>query len=81
MILRHGKPAAAIVPVAAALPPKRRRARAQSLKGIQRSVQAFVDEFSAAEPKTSAVEDLRRGRPDREIMQRASLVGARTLEP
>ncbi len=62
MILRHGKPVAAIVPVAAALPPKRRRTHAQSLRTVQRSVRAFVEEFSAAEPTVSAVEDLRRGR-------------------
>ena len=56
MILRHGKPAAIIVPVPAA--PTRRRARALSDREVQSSVRAFVEEFSAAEPGVSAVEDL-----------------------
>lgn len=60
LILRHGKPAAAIVPVAVAAP-KRMRAR-QSDDEVQRSVAAFVDEFSRAEPEISAVEDLVQGR-------------------
>ena len=62
MILRHGKPVAAIVPVAATLPPKRRRTRAQNLRTVRSSVRTFVEEFSAAAPTVSAVEDLRRGR-------------------
>jgi prevent-host-death family protein len=57
MILRHGKPAAAIVPVEVAAP-KPRRPRALSGDEVRRSVDAFVDEFSAAEPLVSAVEDL-----------------------
>ena len=61
VILRHGKPAAAIVPVDVALAPKR-RVRAQSAKTTRRSVRAFIAEFSETEPRTSAVEDLRRGR-------------------
>ena len=62
VILRHGKPAAAIVPVDVAVPPKPRRARALSAKAAERSVRGFVEEFSAVEPKTSAVEDLLQGR-------------------
>jgi len=61
VILRHGKPAAAIVPVDVALPPKP-RAGPLSAKTARRSLCAFIEEFSAADPKTSAVEDLRRGR-------------------
>jgi prevent-host-death family protein len=57
VILRHGKPAAAIVPVDVATP-KRPRARVLSDDEVQRSVSAFVEEFSAAEPYRSAVEDL-----------------------
>ena len=60
LILRHGKPAAAIVPVDVALPKRRRPS--QSDEDARRSLQAFVDEFSAAEPETSAVEDLLQGR-------------------
>ncbi|MCC6765980.1 MAG: type II toxin-antitoxin system Phd/YefM family antitoxin [Deltaproteobacteria bacterium] len=61
LILRHGKPAAAIVPVDVAFPPapKRRRGRPAT---VRRSIRTFVDEFSAFEPGVSAVEDLRRGR-------------------
>jgi prevent-host-death family protein len=61
VILRHGKPAAAIVPVDVAAP-KRRRAKALSDEEVRRSVQAFIDEFSAAEPSVSAVDDLIAGR-------------------
>ena len=61
VILRHGKPAAAIVPVEVALPPKR-RARPLGSKAALRSVRVFIEEFSSADPKTSAVEDLLRGR-------------------
>jgi prevent-host-death family protein len=60
LILRHGKPAAAIVPVDVAAP--RRRRPPQSDEDARRSVQTFVDEFSAAEPDISAVEDLLLGR-------------------
>jgi prevent-host-death family protein len=60
LILRHGKPAAAIVPVDVASPKRKRRV--QSAEQVQRSVQAFVDHFSAAEPDLSAVEDLLQGR-------------------
>jgi prevent-host-death family protein len=57
MILRHGKPAAAIVPVGVAAP-ARKRAKTLSDEEVRRSVDAFVEEFSAAEPGVSAVEDL-----------------------
>jgi prevent-host-death family protein len=57
VILRHGKPAAALVPVHLAAP-KRRRAKDLSDDEVRRSVQAFVKEFSATEPYVSAVEDL-----------------------
>ena len=61
LILRHGKPAAAIVPVDVAAPKKSPRPL-MSHEHAERSVLAFVDEFSAAEPEVSAVEDLRQGR-------------------
>ncbi|MBI5538100.1 MAG: type II toxin-antitoxin system Phd/YefM family antitoxin [Deltaproteobacteria bacterium] len=55
LILRHGKPAAAIVPVDVASPaPAKPRGRAESA----RSLAAFIDEFSAADPTVSAVDDL-----------------------
>jgi prevent-host-death family protein len=53
MILRHGKPAAAIVPVGVAAP-ARKRAKVLSDDEVRRS----VDAFGAAEPDVSAVEDL-----------------------
>jgi len=62
VILRHGKPAAAIVPVGVAIPPPQRRTRSTSLKDAQRSIRVFIEEFSAADPLTSAVADLVRGR-------------------
>lgn len=58
LILRHGKPAAAIGPVAV---PKRTRAR-RSDEEMQRTIAAFIEEFSGAEPEVSAVEDLLQGR-------------------
>ncbi|MDP9148742.1 MAG: type II toxin-antitoxin system Phd/YefM family antitoxin [Myxococcota bacterium] len=61
LILRHGKPAAAIVPVEVAAP-MRKRSTPTSDEDAERSVHAFVDEFSATEPQTSAVEDLLQGR-------------------
>lgn len=57
VILRHGKPAAAIVPVSVARP-KRRRALAE--RDVVSSVNAFVDDFSEGEG--SAVRDLIDGR-------------------
>ncbi len=61
MILRHGKPAAALVPVAVAMPQSPAIHR-MSKRAAERSVQAFVDEFSATEPGVSAVADLISGR-------------------
>jgi prevent-host-death family protein len=62
VILRHGKPAAAIAPVDVAIPPKPRRTRASNPKTVERSVRRFIGEFSAAEPGISAVENIQRGR-------------------
>jgi prevent-host-death family protein len=61
LILRHGKPAAAIVPVDLAQPAKATRKVSPS-KTTRPSVRRFIEEFSAAAPTVSAVEDLRRGR-------------------
>lgn len=57
VILRHGKPVAAIVPVSVAAP-ERRRGKALSDDEVRRSLDAFIQEFSAADPSVSAVEDL-----------------------
>jgi prevent-host-death family protein len=62
IILRHGKPAAAIVPVDVATPQPPPAKPAMDEKAARRSVEAFIAEFSAAEPDVSAVEDLRAGR-------------------
>jgi len=62
VILRHGKPAAAVVPVDVAVPPKPRRALPMTPKAAERSLRRFVEEFSRSEPTTSAVEDLLQGR-------------------
>jgi prevent-host-death family protein len=61
IILRHGKPAAALVPVHVALP-KAARAKPLPAAEAERSVRAFIEEFSAAEPDVSAVADLIAGR-------------------
>jgi prevent-host-death family protein len=61
LILRHGKPAAAIVPVDVARPAKAVH-KASPTNATRASVRRFVAEFSNAQPKVSAVEDLRRGR-------------------
>lgn len=61
IILRHGKPAAAIVPVDAAQPKVRRRPPMTKQEATQ-SVRAFIDEFSAADASDSAVQDLIQGR-------------------
>ena len=62
LILRHGKPAAAIVPVSVAAP-KRRRAKPLGEEEARRSVAAFVTEFSAVDPRASR--RARAGRDDR----------------
>jgi prevent-host-death family protein len=59
LILKRGKPAAAIVPVEVATPERTRRL---TLKEAEESVRAFVNEFSSAEPDVSAVEELQRSR-------------------
>ena len=61
LILRHGKPAAALVPIDVAVP-KRRRPKVLGDDEALRSVEAFIAEFSATEPSVSAVEDLLKGR-------------------
>lgn len=59
VILRHGKPAAAIVPVDVAVP---KAPPPKPTADTEKSVAGFVAEFSAADPDTSAVEDLLRSR-------------------
>ena len=59
VILRHGKPAAAIVPLKVAVP---KSPPPRPTADTERSVAAFVAEFSAAEPEASGVEDLLRSR-------------------
>ncbi len=61
IILRHGKPAAAIVPVSVAISPRKPRPRMTEAE-VEQSIQAFVDEFSATEPEVSAVNELLAGR-------------------
>jgi prevent-host-death family protein len=61
LILRHGKPAAALVPVDVAQPPAPRRKRQSTLEAT-RSVREFVEEFSAAQPDVSSVDELLRDR-------------------
>ena len=63
VILRHGRPVAAVVPVEVALAPAPSSVRARPAPAAAaRRVKRFVDEFSAAEPDVSAVADLRAGR-------------------
>lgn len=57
VILRHGKPAAAIVPVEVAMP-RRRRRTPLSDDEARRRVRAVIDELSRLDPGVSAVEDL-----------------------
>jgi prevent-host-death family protein len=61
VILRHGKPAAAIVPVDVAVP-KRRRQPHMTQAEAEKSIQAYIAEFSASDPDSSAVDDLLAGR-------------------
>ena len=61
VILRHGKPAAAIVPVEVALPKRSQPPRMTQAK-LAASIQAYIAEFSASEAETSAVDDLLAGR-------------------
>jgi prevent-host-death family protein len=62
LILRHGKPAAAIVPVDVATPKPAPVRTVMTEEEARRSVAAFITAFSACEPDVSAVEDLRAGR-------------------
>jgi prevent-host-death family protein len=61
IILRHGKPAAAIVPVKVARPASA-RVKPKPTAEVIKSVQEFVDAFSSTEPRVSAVADLLIGR-------------------
>lgn len=59
IILRHGKPVAAIVPIGVV---RRKRARPLDEDEARKSVKEFIRELSASEPNVSAVDDLLRGR-------------------
>jgi prevent-host-death family protein len=59
VILRHGKPAAALVPFGVVA---EKRRRPMPREEAEKSVLAFVEEFSSAEPSVSAVEDVMRSR-------------------
>jgi prevent-host-death family protein len=54
LILRHGKPAAAIVPVDVAIPPRRHLSDAE--------IEKLFAELGEASPQVSAVDDLLSGR-------------------
>jgi prevent-host-death family protein len=62
VILRHGKPAAMLTPI----PPRAANAKASATKlsdrDVEKSVRAFIKEFSATDPDASAVDDLIAGR-------------------
>ena len=62
LILRHGKPAAAIVPVDVATPKPRPARRPMDPRAARQSVEDFIAEFSAVDPAVSAVDDLLAGR-------------------
>jgi prevent-host-death family protein len=61
IILRDGKPVAAIVPLDVAMPPSPPRPR-HLMPDVKRSVREFVTEFSRSEPEVSAVDELLRER-------------------
>jgi antitoxin YefM len=61
LILRHGKPAAAIVPVDVATPKRAARRRMSDEEATQ-SIGRFIRELSKASSEPSAVEDLLAGR-------------------
>ncbi len=61
LILRHGKPAAAIVPVSKAILQTRQKPKAKP-QALKESLLSFIEEFSSLEPGVSAIEDLIRGR-------------------
>jgi prevent-host-death family protein len=62
LIVRHGMPAAAIVPIDVATPKPRPVRRVMTEAAARRSLDASIAEFGACEPDVSAVEDLRAGR-------------------
>ena len=62
LILRHGKPAAAIVPVEVATKPKKKKRKKRTAEEIRKSYDEFKAYFSALEPEVSAVDDLIMGR-------------------
>ncbi|HEY2515256.1 MAG TPA: type II toxin-antitoxin system Phd/YefM family antitoxin [Polyangiaceae bacterium] len=62
LILRDGKPVAAIVPVDVATRKPTAARPVMSEDEARRSVEAFIAAFSACEPDVSAVEALRAGR-------------------
>ncbi len=59
IIMRHGKPVAALVPIGVV---RKKRARPLDAAEALNSVGAFIKEMSAASPDESAVDDLLRGR-------------------
>ena len=59
IIMRHGKPVAALVPIGVV---QKKRARPLDESDAEKSVDAFVRKLSACEPEVSAVDDLIRGR-------------------
>lgn len=56
IVLRHGKPAAAIVPVDVAAPKRAKPTMTEA--EAARSIKRFVQELSEAQPDVSAVDDL-----------------------
>lgn len=59
IIMRHGKPVAALVPIGVV---RKKRARPLDPAEVLNSVGAFIKEMSATSPDESAVDDLLRGR-------------------
>jgi prevent-host-death family protein len=60
IIMRHGKPVAALVPIGVVA--RKRRAKPLDEDESEKSVDTFIRKFSACEPGVSAVDDLIRGR-------------------
>lgn len=60
LILRHGKPAAAIVPTSEALSEKSGTSRPR--RPTAKAIEALLRSFGKANPRTSAVADLMAGR-------------------
>ncbi len=59
IIMRHGKPVAALVPIGVV---RKKRARPLEEAEAKKSIAAFIRELSACEPDVSAVDDLLRNR-------------------